>query len=106
MGYLFLLLTVITESAAVLLMKMSQGFRHKTQAGIAVVAYILSFVFLTLALKYLPMGLANAVWAGASTLLIVVPGIFIFKEQTTILQFVFLVLILIGLIGLNLSGKS
>ncbi len=105
MGYLFLLLTVLTESAAVLLMKMSQGFRYKTQAGMAFAAYILSFVFLTLALKYLPVGLANAVWAGASTVLVVVLGIFIFKEQITILQFVFLVLILIGLIGLNLSGK-
>lgn len=106
MGYLFLLLTVLTESAAVLLMKMSQGFKHKTEAGIAIVAYILSFVFLTLALKYLPVGLANAVWAGASTLLVVVLGIFIFKEQITTLQFIFLVLILIGLIGLNLTGKN
>ena len=106
MGYLFLLLTVLTESAAVIFMKLSQGFKHKTEVGIAITAYILSFVFLTLALKYLPVGLANAVWAGASTLLVAVLGIFIFKEQLSTLQFVFLALILIGLVGLNLSVKS
>lgn len=106
MGYLFLLLTVLCESAAVIFMKLSAGFRHKAEAAVAITAYLLSFVFLTLALKSLPVGPANAVWAGASTLLVAVLGIFIFKEQLTTLQFIFLALILIGLVGLNLSGKA
>jgi multidrug transporter EmrE-like cation transporter len=55
MGYLFLILTIITESAAVIFMKRSNGFEHKVEAFIAVVAYILSFVFLTMALKAWPM---------------------------------------------------
>lgn len=102
MGYLFLLLTVIAESAAVLLMKASHGFQHKALAAMAVTAYILSFVFLTLALKHLPVGLANAIWAGASTLLVAILGVVIFREQVTVMQWVFLALIVIGLIGLSM----
>ncbi|MCW3116937.1 MAG: hypothetical protein JWM28_1019 [Chitinophagaceae bacterium] len=103
MGYFFLILTVISETAAVIFMKLSDGFQNKLPAAIAITAYVLSFIFLTFALKYLPVGLANAVWAGASTVLVTILGIYIFKEQLSAVQFIFLSLIVIGLIGLNFS---
>jgi multidrug transporter EmrE-like cation transporter len=106
MGYLFLLLTILSETTAVIFMKLSQGFQYKLQAGIAIVAYVLSFVFLTLALKHLPAGLANALWAGASALLVAVLGIFIFNEKLNSLQFVFLLLIVVGLVGLQFSRTT
>lgn len=103
MGYFFLFLTIVSESAAVILMKLSGGFQKKTEMVIAFICYALSFVFLTLALKSLPAGLANALWAGTSTVLVAVLGIFIFKEHLNIAQVIFLALIVIGLTGLNLS---
>jgi small multidrug resistance pump len=101
MGYLFLLFTILLESAAVIFMKLSHGFEQKGYGGIAVLAYALSFVTLTYALKHLEVGLANATWAGASTVLVAVAGIFIFKEQLSTLQIVSMILIIIGLVGLN-----
>ncbi len=106
MGYLFLLLTILSESAAIILMKLSNGFQHKLQAGCAVLCYAACFVFLTLALKSLPAGLTNAIWAGCSTVLVAVLSIFIFKEQLSTAQFIFLGLIVTGLIGLNFSGTA
>lgn len=103
MGYLFLLLTIIAETGAVLLMKASGGFRDKWYASMAVTGYILSFVFLTLALKHIPVGLGNAIWAGASTVLVLILGVVIFKEQVSVAQLIFLSFIVIGLIGLSLS---
>ncbi len=105
MGYLLLILTIISETAAVIFMKYSNGFQHKIHAGIAMAAYLLSFVFLTLALKYLEAGIANAVWAGASTILVAVLGIFLFKEQLSTMQWICLGLIVIGLVGLNVAKK-
>ena len=103
MGYLFLLFTIISETAAIIFMKLSKGFANKTEAIIAVIAYILSFVFLTYALKYMPVAIANAVWAGASTVFVAVLGVLIFKEQLSISQVIFLALIIVGLVGLNFS---
>ena len=103
MGYFFLILTIVFESAAVIFMKLSNGFQDKLHAAIAITAYILSFVFLTYALKHIPVGMANAVWAGASTVLVAVLGVLIFKEQLSTIQLVFLSMIVIGLIGLNFS---
>ncbi len=103
MGWIYLILTIIFESAAIICMKFSEGFQQKAWAVAATITYLLSFVFLTMALKQLPAGLANATWAGASTILVAILGIFIFKEQLSVLQIVFLALIVIGLVGLNLS---
>jgi small multidrug resistance pump len=101
MGYVYLLLTILTETAAVLFMKASDGFQLKTSSILAVLSYMLSFVFLTLALKRLPVGTANAIWAGASTLLVAILGVFLFKESLNTRQMFFLGLIVIGLIGLQ-----
>ena len=101
MKYLFLILTIIIESAAVIFMKLSDGFSHKLYAAAAIIFYALSFVFLTPALRHLPAGIANAVWAGASTVLVAVAGIIIFKEQLSWLQVLFLAMIVAGIAGLN-----
>jgi len=106
MGYLFLLLTILSESAAIIFMKLSNGFQHKLFAAGAIILYAGSFIFLTLALKTMPAGIANAVWAGCSTLLVAVASIFIFKEQLNITQVIFLLLIVAGLAGLNFSGLA
>ncbi|MBC7949574.1 MAG: multidrug efflux SMR transporter [Chitinophagaceae bacterium] len=105
MGYLFLLLTILSESAAVICMKLSAGFANKTYSIIAFVTYALSFVFLTLSLKTLPAGVANALWAGVSTLLVAILGYFFFKEKLSPLQMVSLLLVVVGLVGLHL-GKQ
>jgi small multidrug resistance pump len=103
MGYLFLLMTVLSETAAVLFMKTANGFQNKPQAIAAVAAYLLSFYFLTLALKRLPMGTANATWAGASTVLVALLGVWLFKEALTGRQIFFLALVVIGLVGMHLK---
>jgi len=104
MGYVYLVLTILAETIAVICMKLSGGFVNRTYSIIAVVTYALGFLFLTLSLKSLPAGLANAVWAGASTVLVAVLSYFIFEEKLTTIQLISILLITLGLVGLN-AGK-
>jgi len=101
MGNLFLLFTILTETAAIICMKLSAGFHNRLYTVLAIASYGLSFVFLTLALKYLPAGITNAIWAGASTVLVTILGILIFKEKLNAVQIASVLLIVIGLAGLN-----
>ena len=101
MGNLFLLFTILSETAAIICMKLSAGFQNKFYTVAAILTYALSFVFLTLTLKSLPAGVANALWAGASTVLVTLLGILIFKERLTTVQTVSMLLIVAGLMGLN-----
>ena len=101
MGNLFLLFTILTETAAIICMKLSEGFHNRLYTALAIASYGLSFVFLTLALKYLPAGITNAIWAGASTVLVTILAILIFKEKLNAVQIASVLLIVIGMAGLN-----
>jgi len=87
-------------------MKKAEGTIHKHCFIGGAVSYALTFFLLTMALKYLPMGYTNAIWAGASTLLVFVFGIMYFKEKSSLLDFLFLGCILVGILGLNILHKG
>ena len=105
-GYVFLLLTIIIESIAIVLMKLANGFEHKIYFGCSIAAYLASFVLLSLALKTLPMAWTNAMWAGSSTVLVCLFGMFFFNEKINYIQAFFLFCIVVGLVGLNFFGKG
>ena len=103
MGHVYLIITILSETAAVIFMKLSDGFQQKYYAIAAVITYAASFIFLTLSLKHLPAGIANAIWAGASTLLVPIAGVYFFHEKLNWIQVASMTLIAIGLIGLNIQ---
>lgn len=103
MGNLFLILTILSETAAVICMKFSDGFHNRIYTALAIVTYAVSFLFLTMALKQLPAGIANGIWAGASTILVTIAGILIFKEKLSTVQLISMGLIVVGLVGLNIN---
>lgn len=105
-GYVYLFLTVLFESAAIVLMKMAEGTTNKSWLIAGGTCYAATFFLLTMALKYLPMGYTNAVWAGASTFLVYVIGSLYFKEKSSPLEFLFIFCIIIGIVGLNFLQKG
>lgn len=76
------------------------------QHAAVLAALAASMVLLFAAMKHLPAGTAYAVWTGIGTLGVATIGILVFKEPVTIARIVFLSLILIGILGLRMSGGS
>ena len=66
--------------------------------------YGLSLSALTLALKKIDVSVAYAVWSGLGTALIASVGVLWLREPLNVLKIVSLLLIILGVIGLNLSG--
>jgi small multidrug resistance pump len=60
---------------------------------------------LTLALRKWDVSVAYAIWSGLGTALIAVIGVLYFGEALTWARAVSILLILIGVVGLNLSGS-
>jgi small multidrug resistance pump len=85
-------------------MKLSQGFTRLWPSVLIFVFYSLSFTLLTFVLKKIEVSVAYAIWSGVGTALIATLGILYFKESLTLLKLVSLALVIIGVIGLNLSG--
>lgn len=104
--WLYLVLAILLEVSGTTCMKLSEGFTRLVRSVLLFVFYTSSFGMLTLALKRLDVSLAYAVWSGVGTALIATIGIVFFKEPMTALKLISLSLIIIGVVGLNLSGGA
>lgn len=84
-------------------LKYSQGFSILLPSIVTIIGMIASFYLLSLAIKTLPIGTAYAIWTGIGVVGTVILGIFIFRDQMSILRFVFILMILMGTIGLKVT---
>ena len=106
MQWILLLLAGIFEVSWAIAMKYSAGFSILVPSIITVVGYILSAVFLALALKQLPLGTAYAMWTGFGIVGTSILGIFLFNEKLSAAHVICLLLIVIGIAGLKLLGAK
>jgi small multidrug resistance pump len=85
---------------------LGDGFTRWVPSVLAFALYGLSIVFLTLALRKIGIATAYAIWSGIGTAAIAVIGITYFKEPANIWKVLSLGLIILGVVGLNLTeGK-
>ena len=105
MAYFYLLGAIVLEVCGTTSMKLSQGFTRLWPSILIFVFYGLSFTLLTVVLKKIEVSIAYAIWSGVGTALIATLGILYFKESLTLLKLVSLALVILGVIGLNLSGE-
>ncbi len=84
-------------------LKYSEGFTKVFPSVLTVFGMIISFYLLSLALKNLPLGTAYAIWTGIGTVGTVIFGIILFKEPVDVMRITFIMLILIGIIGLKIT---
>jgi small multidrug resistance pump len=104
---LILVLAILCEVVGTVALKASEGFARLGPNVLVVVGYGLSFYFLALALKQIPLGVAYAIWSGLGTAGAVVAGILLWRESLTLTGIAGMVLIIAGVILLNLySGVS
>jgi len=103
-SWIILSVAILLEVAGTSSMKLSQGFSRIVPSVLIFVFYSLSFVGLTLALKEIEISIAYAVWSGIGTALIAGIGILYFKEPLTLVKVLSLLLIILGVVGLNLGG--
>jgi len=106
MGNLYLALAILLEVSGTTCMKLSLGFTRLIPSLLIFVFYGASFGAMTLVLRTIDVSIAYAVWAGAGTALIALVGVLWFREPVTLVKAISLGAIIIGVIGLNLTGAG
>lgn len=105
MSWLYLVVAGLLEVAWAYTLKQSEGF-SRLGFSVATIAFMaVSFGFLSLALKQLPMGTAYAVWTGIGAVGTVVAGIVFLGESKDFAKLFCVGLIAAGIIGLKISSK-
>ena len=106
MKWLYLFIAGALEITWAITMKMSDGFTVLIPAVITGIGYIASAVFLSVALKQLPLGTAYAIWTGMGIVGTSVLGVFLFQEKLTVPPVICVMLIVVGIAGLKLLAKD
>lgn len=102
LAWMLLIGAGLLEIVWAIALKQSAGFTRFWPGAIGIVSAVISFAMLALALKWLPIGTAYAVWVGIGTVGVAAAGIIAFGEGVTALRLTCLSLIVAGVVGLKL----
>lgn len=107
MAWILLIIASIFEVGWPLGFKLSEEYPEHfwTYIGLAVVSMALSGVFLYFAQKTIPVSTAYIVWTGIGAVGTFLIGIFFFGDSASLLRMSFALLILVGVVGLELTSK-
>jgi small multidrug resistance pump len=103
-SWFVLIAAIVAEVGGTTCLKLSEGFSRLVPSLGVVVLYALSFVFLAWVLKTIDLGVAYAIWAGLGTALVATVGFLAFGEAISAVRLVSIGLIILGVVGLQLSG--
>ncbi|MBD2302035.1 MULTISPECIES: multidrug efflux SMR transporter [Nostocales] len=100
-SWIYLITAILFEVAGTTSMKLSEGFTRTIPSVLIFVCYGICFSFLTLALKKIEVSVAYSVWSGLGTTVIATIGVIWFRESMSLVKFLSIALIIIGVIGVN-----
>ena len=107
MTWMLLAGAILTEVAATLSLRASEGLRKKRWIVPVAVFYIAAFSLLTVALANgMPVGIAYGVWAASGVALTAVGARVFFKERLTWRMTAGIALIAIGVFVIELGAQS
>jgi small multidrug resistance pump len=99
--YLYLAGAIICEVIGTLFLPYSKNFTKVCPSIILVVCYVVAFVFLSFAVKEIPLTIVYATWCGAGIFLVSVLSYFLLGQSISWQGIVGLVLIVIGVTLVN-----
>lgn len=105
MKWVLLILAILFEVAGTTMMKLSEGFTKPLYSIAIFIFYLGSLTFLTLTLKFFEISVVYAVWSGIGIAVLSIIGLIYFGEKMDIVKFISLILVIIGVVGLNLTSK-
>ena len=106
MAWAILVVAGLFEVGWAIGLKYTDGFTRLWPTVWTVLAMIVSFGLLGIAMKTLPVGTAYAIWVGVGAVRTVLLGIVLLGEPANAARLVSVALIIAGIIGLKLATPS
>jgi small multidrug resistance pump len=106
MSWLYLFIAIVAEVIATSALKATDGFTRLLPSAIVVVGYAAAFYFLALTLRYIPIGVAYAIWSGVGVILVSLAGVILYKQVVDAPMAIGIALIIAGVLVMNLYSKS
>lgn len=104
MAWAYLMIAGVFEIAWAIGLKYTEGFTKPVASVVTVVLMIASFVFLSQAVRELPIGTAYAIWTGIGAVGTAILGMVLFNEPRDTVRILCMLLIVAGIVGLKLTA--
>ena len=105
-AYIILIIAVALGTAANGFAKSAQGFTVLIPSIVTAITIVLCMFTLSLVMKVIPVGITYASFAGLCIITTVLIGIFKFNQTPDLYTNIGLALIIIGVLMVNLIGKT
>ncbi len=104
--YLYLALSVLSEAVATMSLQASAQFTRLVPSILVAAGFASSFYFLTLTLKYMPVGITYALASGLGIVAVALGGLLIFGQRLDWAALGGLTLIIAGVAVINLFSET
>ncbi len=104
--YLYLFVAIAAETIGTTALQASQQFTRFWPSLTVVVGYALSFYFLSLTLRYMPIGIVYAIWSGLGIVLIAVIGYAVYGQKLDFPAVLGMGMILAGILVIHLWSAT
>jgi small multidrug resistance pump len=105
-SYLYLFIAIVAEVVATSFLKSSDSFSKLWPSVITVLGYAIAFLFLSLALRTMPTGIAYAIWSGTGIVLISLVSWWWFGQSLDLPAIAGMGLIIAGVVVVNVFSKT
>lgn len=103
--WILLAISICIEVVATNLLKLSNGFTKVVPTVGSLALYGLSFYFLSIIFRTLPVGIVYAVWSGVGIILTALVAYFAFGQKIDTAGMIGIGLIIAGVLVINLFSK-
>jgi small multidrug resistance pump len=105
-NWLFLSIAILSEVIATSTLKYTDSFTKLWPSVLVFVGYCISFYFLSLSLRTIPVGISYAIWSGFGTVLITLAAWALYDQNLDIPAFLGIGLIVGGVVVMNIFSKA
>lgn len=106
MNWLYLGIAIVAEVVGTTFLKASEGFTRPVPSLVVLVGYGIAFLFLSLTLRTIPVGVAYAIWSGAGVVLVTLVAWLALGQRLDAAGIVGIGLIVAGVVVLHVFSRT
>lgn len=103
---ILLVIAILAEVSGTLALQASQQFTRPLPSAFVVASYALSFYFMSLTLRYMPVGIVYAIWSGVGIVSITLLSWVIWGQKLDLAALLGIALVIAGVVVINLFSGS
>lgn len=102
MDWIFLFVVGLCEMVFVVMLKLLDGFKKVGYVILMIIFMFVSFFLLFFVFKMILIGIGYVIWIGIGVVGSVIFGMIVFKECKSVGKLFFIMMIIVGVVGLKL----